>query len=298
MTFADLITEEAIAFPAEPADLNAVLRDLVARVGSRVGREGEKGQKLARDLAFGSAGEIVRVNDSLVLVLGRVEEAREAAAAVAVSGRPFAMSGEGSEPRGQARGVLLLLTPWNLGTLRERFVPGVIRALRDEERTALLLRATTPADVLGIDDLMQVQLRKEQLVEDALTPLRYRIYPDTPLDEVVGLMVRRGLRAVPVVGENLEVLGIISIGDVLRHLLPGRRGPDDDEASERHEGRPEATARDVMTRTVMCVSEDQSLLEVANLMVNRDVDQLPVVRKGEFIGFLTRDAILSRLFGE
>lgn len=298
MTFADLITEEAIAFPAEPADLNAVLRDLVARVGSRVGREGEKGQKLARDLAFGSAGEIVRVNDSLVLVLGRVEEAREAAAAVAVSDRPFAMSGEGGEPRGQARGVLLVLTPWNLGTLRERFVPGVTRALRDEERTALLLRATTPADVLGIDDLMQVQLRKQQLVEDALTPLRYRIYPDTPLEEVVGLMVRRALRAVPVVGENLEVLGIISIGDVLRHLLPGRRGPEDDDAAERDEGRPEATARDVMTRTVMCVSEDQSLLEVANLMVNRDVDQLPVVREGEFIGFLTRDAILSRLFGE
>jgi CBS domain-containing protein len=32
-------------------------------------------------------------------------------------------------------------------------------------------------------------------------------------------------------------------------------------------------------------------------MVNRDVDQLPVVREGELIGFLTRDAILKVLFG-
>jgi CBS domain-containing protein len=52
-----------------------------------------------------------------------------------------------------------------------------------------------------------------------------------------------------------------------------------------------------MTRTVLCVSEDQSLLEAANLMVNRDVEQLPVVREGELIGFLTRDAILRILFG-
>jgi predicted transcriptional regulator len=30
-------------------------------------------------------------------------------------------------------------------------------------------------------------------------------------------------------------------------------------------------------------------------MVNRDVAQLPVVREGELIGFLTRDTALQRL---
>jgi len=34
-----------------------------------------------------------------------------------------------------------------------------------------------------------------------------------------------------------------------------------------------------------------------HLMVNREVEQLPVVRDGEWIGFLTREAILERLFG-
>jgi CBS domain-containing protein len=53
-----------------------------------------------------------------------------------------------------------------------------------------------------------------------------------------------------------------------------------------------------MTRTVMCVSEDQNLLEAANLMVNREVEQLPVVREGELIGFLTRESILRVLFGK
>jgi CBS domain-containing protein len=52
-----------------------------------------------------------------------------------------------------------------------------------------------------------------------------------------------------------------------------------------------------MTRTVLCVSEDQSLVEAANMMVNRDVEQIPVVREGELVGFITRDSILRALRG-
>jgi CBS domain-containing protein len=150
-------------------------------------------------------------------------------------------------------------------------------------------------EIRAFKELMELELRDHFLVEDALTPLKYRIYPDTPLLEVVDLMVRRELRAVPVVGESYEVLGIVTVGDALKHLIPRARGGDE---SAKVAQPPRAlSARDVMTRTVLCVSEDQSLLEAANLMVNRDVEQLPVVREGELIGFLTRDAILRILFG-
>jgi CBS domain-containing protein len=52
-----------------------------------------------------------------------------------------------------------------------------------------------------------------------------------------------------------------------------------------------------MTRSVLCVSEDQALSEAANMMVNRDVEQLPVVREGELVGFVTRESILRALHG-
>lgn len=126
-----------------------------------------------------------------------------------------------------------------------------------------------------------------------MTPLTYRIFPDTPLREVLDLMVRRDLPAVPVVGERYEVLGVITAAEALRHLLPRRVSG---EAEGGAGGTPGATtAREVMSRSVMCVAEDQSLLEAANLMVNRDVQQVPVIRDGEFVGFLTRDAVLRRL---
>ena len=131
-------------------------------------------------------------------------------------------------------------------------------------------------------------------VEHVFAAAQYRVYPETPLTEVVGLMVRRRLNALPDVGEQYEVLGIITVGDALDRVL--REGPGEDE--EGREGREKKlTARDVMTRAVLCVSETQPLLDAARTMVNRNVGQLPVVRDGELIGLITRDAVLSALHG-
>jgi len=75
----------------------------------------------------------------------------------------------------------------------------------------------------------------------------------TPPAEVIDLIVRRRVGAVPVVGSGSEVLGIISAGDALDQLLRG--SPEDDDGSGET-----LTARDIMTRTVLCVSEGQPLI--------------------------------------
>ena len=147
-----------------------------------------------------------------------------------------------------------------------------------------------------VDEIMQsrefatARVASRVAVEDALTPLSYRIYPDTPVDEVQQLMARRGLAAVPVVGKNREVLGVITDGDVVPHVLPRQEGEDG------LAGESALAARDVMTRSVLCVGADEPLLDASRSMVARGVGQLPVVREGELIGFLERATVL-RAFG-
>jgi CBS domain-containing protein len=53
--------------------------------------------------------------------------------------------------------------------------------------------------------------------------------------------------------------------------------------------------KDVMARAVLCLSEEQTLADVANLMNNKDVDRFPVVREGVVVGFLTRADLIRRL---
>lgn len=157
-----------------------------------------------------------------------------------------------------------------------------------------MVDSDSTADIGVIKEFMDLSPSEPLLVADALTPVQYRVYPDTPLTEVLDLIVRRGLEVVPVVGERYEFLGVITEGDSLKHLLARWRETQSEAEAEENNGA--VIARDVMTRSVLCVSEDEELIDAAIKLVNRDVDQLPVVRAGELVGFLARESVLRILF--
>ena len=127
-------------------------------------------------------------------------------------------------------------------------------------------------------------------VEHVLDPLTYRIYPDTPVGEIQHFMLRRGLEAVPVVGEDHELLGVINSDDVLCHVLPRREGGPPS-------GRRSLVARDLMTRSVLCVSESEGLAAASRSLISRRVSRLPVVTDGRLVGFLPGETVL-RAFAE
>ena len=136
------------------------------------------------------------------------------------------------------------------------------------------------------------------LVEDALESVDHRVRPDTPLTEVVDLMVRLQVGAVPVVGDRSEVLGMVTSGDALHQLMLESSDAGPKAGAKTGTGAAhgdELTARDVMTRAVMCVSEGQPLLDAAQMMLNKDVDQLPVAREGRLVGVVTRANVLRAL---
>ncbi len=293
MRLVDLVVDSWAVVPLEAADLGEALHAIFSRIHEQGLLDDERASKYARDLAFGSQGEVVRVNDDIVVVVGTLETVESPAIGVGVAREPFTVTAEGRPVRGEARAVILLLTSGKLTGARQQIVPAIVKALRDRGRTERLLAARSISEIHEMKELMDTEFRTRLLVEDALVPVKYRVYPDTPLAEVVDLMTRRGIRAVPVVGEQYEVLGILTAGDALGHLLrAGRQGEE-----EQSVDRGTARAREVMTRTVLCVSEDQALVEAATMLVNRDVEQLPVVRDGELIGFVTRDTVLKALFG-
>jgi CBS domain-containing membrane protein len=115
---------------------------------------------------------------------------------------------------------------------------------------------------------------------------------------LLDLMGRHQLKAVPVVGEKREVLGVVTDRDILRHLLPaiGRAGAGERLADAEDETLYTTPVRDIMSRSVMCISEDQTLSEVVATMINKDVERLPVVHEGRLTGFITRTDVLRKLF--
>lgn len=228
------------------------------------------------------------LGEAVLLVLE--ESAPEDGAALAVTSAALSLESvateggdrESDKPPPAPRIVLFVARSAGsrIGTEGLRKLEG--RLARPEIVTALL-KAPTPEAVRGIAPLMGVHLTPTLRVSDAVVPLALRIYPDTPVGEILDLMARKGVNALPVVGESMQVLGILTAGDALRLLLD-------------REDRSALVARDVMTRTVLCVTEEQELEEAARIMVHRNLRQLPVVREGEMVGFLHREPVLATLF--
>ena len=52
-----------------------------------------------------------------------------------------------------------------------------------------------------------------------------------------------------------------------------------------------------MARSVLCVSEDQTLADAAQLLATKDVERVPVVKDGVLRGFVTRADLVRRLLG-
>jgi CBS domain-containing protein len=258
--------------------------------------------RLEELLAEALPSEAVTVGQQAFLLHFRTDAVDGVVGALAVTASPVHRQ---HDPGKASRVVALLLAPAREGAMYLRVLAAFARALARDEVIVALEAARSADDVLESDALAAVEVPEEALVRDLLGRRLVTVAPETPLTEAARLMVRHGVAALPVVSEENEMLGLVSHGEILRHLLPRHAGrtSSGEHAVPGREARlsttlvREVVVRDVMDRSVLCLSEDQSLTEAATLMVQKKLERVPVVREGALVGLLTREDIVRRLFG-
>lgn len=142
------------------------------------------------------------------------------------------------------------------------------------------------------------------VAKDVMTSSVVTAMPDTPVPELARLLLDRRISAVPVVDSDRRILGIVSEGDLMRRPESGteRRpgwwlelfGGAEGLASEYIKAHG-VRAADIMTRKVVTITEDASLGEIAQLLEERRVKRVPVVRGGKLVGIVSRADLLRGL---
>lgn len=127
-------------------------------------------------------------------------------------------------------------------------------------RTEYLMKATDPK-TLTVADLM----------EDAVLTCA----PHTDGLAVARLMTERQFGSLPVVSEDKTLVGLVSEYDLLQAVIEGRDPR-------------RITAAEIMTAHVLTVTEDTSLVDLANLFQDRYVTRVPVVRGTQLVGLVAR----------
>ena len=132
----------------------------------------------------------------------------------------------------------------------------------------------------------------------------FSIGPDATVLQAVQLMLRHKISGLPVVNADGKLVGIVTEGDFLRRA---------ETATERHRPRwlqflvgPGRLAdeyvhthtrkiADVMTTEPITVNEDTPIEEVVHLMEKHRIKRLPVVRKHQLVGIVSRANLLHAL---
>lgn len=132
-------------------------------------------------------------------------------------------------------------------------------------------------------------------VRDVMTRQVCSVRKGTLIADVIGTLASRGISAVPVVGDDRDVVGVVSEADLLlRHVeSTGAPRPRVPGIRSKADGR---TAADVMSTPAITVEADLPVTEAARLMVAHRIKRLPVIdRYGKLTGIVSR-ADLVRAF--
>jgi CBS domain-containing protein len=227
----------------------------------------------------------------------RTDAVPSLAMAVGIAERPVCRDLGDGEDQQCARFVALVVAPRKDAARHLQVVGALGQLLSRPSAVESFEAAATPRELWEAAGWQDVAVEPQLTVRDIMSLRPRSIGPDTPLRAAVLDMRRAGVGALPVVDDDNRVIGLLSEGELLRHLLSHYLPRAGGQPSGPPSASTRRTVRDVMSRRVLCVSPHQPLAEVASLMLNKDVERVPVVRDGTLVGFLTRGDIVRKLIG-
>jgi CBS domain-containing protein/mannitol/fructose-specific phosphotransferase system IIA component (Ntr-type) len=294
MKLAEFLRADRILVPLEAGTLReaaSALLDRLLATGAIANPD-----KLAQRIHELRGEDVVAMGERAFLIHFRTDAVREMAVAVGVAPRDIIRE-LGADEVQHARIALMIVAPPRMAARYLQVLGAFARLISRSQTVEQILAAPDAGKLAGLPVFGEVELPRQLAVGDIMTQRPRTATPDTPLRDAALQMARGGISALPVVEENEVIVGMLAERDLLRHLLgsylqgdtPPRPTPDGVNARR--------AVRDAMTRQVLCVSPEQPLAEVASLMINKDVEQVPVVREGRLVGFLTRGDIVRKLIG-
>ncbi len=169
-------------------------------------------------------------------------------------------------------GSLSLLVPAVFAVLVAYFVVGPSHTI---SKSQVLRRSDSPAHLGEYSTPLLTKIR----VTEAMNPNVFWLAPTEAVEAAYRAILDKGYSGIPVGGISGQVLGIVTMSDLLRVPV---------------EKRGTTPLESVMSKNVVVANSDENLLEVMKRIVTHEVGQLPVVDRmsSRLIGMITMtDAI-------
>jgi CBS domain-containing membrane protein len=129
-------------------------------------------------------------------------------------------------------------------------------------------------------------------VRDLMTTVVYSLRPQDDVFAVQSLMDEHNIRHVPVVDDDQDLVGLVTMRDVLRVRSPR----EDDLPLEMREAKlHDMRVEEMMTEDVATVEPDDEIRFAARMMLDNKFGCLPVVQGSRLAGILTESDFVKLL---
>lgn len=120
-------------------------------------------------------------------------------------------------------------------------------------------------------------------VKDIMTKHVISVKKETPIYKAIALLARNNISGIPVVEDDMTLVGVLSEKDTLKlfHL------PEDAE---------DKTVGDFMTQQPISFDENDNLEDVCDCLANSHFRRVPVTSKGKLVGIVSRRDIIRYMF--
>ena len=116
--------------------------------------------------------------------------------------------------------------------------------------------------------------------KDIMTKEVLSVKQDTSLVDAIRLMAKNNISGIPVVEDDMTLIGIISEQDVLRlfHTYPDEQ---------------DRTVNDFMTQPALHFEQEESLLDICYCLRDNSNRRVPITSNGKVVGVISRSDIIK-----
>lgn len=162
-----------------------------------------------------------------------------------------------------------------------------------------LLEQFNQATNLGVADLGRLLAAAEAeaaqhrfdgtLCSDIMTTELVTVRPDTTLTEAARLFRQHAIKCLPVVQDDMRLMGLVLQADLLIPATTGRLTVQDNPSG------PSRTVSEIMRRADRTVPQDLPVGTLLNRLAAQGTEVVPIQNQGRLVGILTRSDIMRLL---
>jgi len=116
--------------------------------------------------------------------------------------------------------------------------------------------------------------------KDLMTKNVISVKKDTPVLEAIKLLAEHDVTGVPVVEDDMTLIGVLSEKDLLKLFYGSENAPDN-------------TVEDFMTQPAIHFDENENFDEVCRCLLNHYFRRVPVTSNGKVVGIISRPDIID-----